>query len=149
MEVTTIPVENSQQPRWEESHNVPHDKAVALIAAGEKAGGVCHELTAQSTVVCFFQGNRGVGIDWQMLSAEMGTQSDQRPGTAHAAEAVAYPYLSSRFIVVAPPKVEGDQALVTATLMGQECTLNMSSSDPTPQNKYGWSIYGEICGPIP
>lgn len=146
--VEVIPVEIGQQPRWEEFRNVSHDNAVALIAAGEKAGGKCHELTAQDTVVCFFQGSRGVGIDWQKLSADLDTQSDLKPGTTQAAEAVAYSYLSSRFIFVAPAKIEGNQALVTATHMGQKCTLNMSSTAPTPQNKYGWSIYGEVCGPV-
>lgn len=148
VEVIAVQVEQNQQPRWEESRNIPHDKAVSLIAAGEKAGGACHELTAQSTVVCFFQGSRSAGIDWKKLSTELGNQSDLTQGTTKAAEAVAYSYLSSRFIVVAPPKIEGDQALVTAMLMGQECTLKMSSIAATPQNKYGWSIYGEVCGPI-
>jgi hypothetical protein len=148
VDAKTIPVEQSQQPRWEESRNIPHDKAVALIAAGEKAGGDCHELTAQSTVVCFFQGGRSAGIDWQQLNEDVGIPSELKPGTADAAKAVAYSFLSSRFIEVAPPQIEGDHALVTAMFMGQECTLNMQAIAPTPFNKYGWSIYGEVCGPI-
>jgi hypothetical protein len=146
--VVEIPVELSKKPRWEESRNIPHDKAVALIAAGEKAGGVCHEMAAQSTVVCFFQGDRGVGINWQQLNENVGIPSELKPGTADAAKAVAYSFLSSRFIEVAPPQIEGDHALVTAMILGQQCTLNMQATAPTPFNKHGWSIYGEVCGPI-
>jgi hypothetical protein len=145
VEVIPVQLEQDQHSHWEEANDISHDKAPALVAAGEKAGGLCHELIPQKTVVCLFQGNRSVGIDWEKLSKSLGgVQQDIKSGTAEAAQAMAQSYLSDRFIVVAPPKVEGDQALVSALFMGEECTLNMSRTQNS-QNGFGWLIYGSVC----
>lgn len=68
VEVYPVQIEQPQPARWVEHRNIPHDKAVDLIAAGANAGGVCHELTAEQIVVCLFPGNRSGGIDWDKLS---------------------------------------------------------------------------------
>lgn len=80
-----------------------------------------------------------------LFTIAFGAQAEMKPGTPEAAGAMAIPYLTNRFIVVAPPEVEGDEATVKALIMGQECTLNMVRA-PNSQNAYGWSVYGSVCG---
>jgi hypothetical protein len=80
-----------------------------------------------------------------LFTVAVGAQAEIKPGTPDAAQAMAVPYLSNRFIVVAPPEIEGDEATVKALFMGQECTLNMVRA-PSSQNEYGWSVYGSVCG---
>jgi hypothetical protein len=70
-------------------------------------------------------------------------------GTSDAAEALAKDYMATMFILVGPPKVDGDQALVTARVFGQQCQLNMVRIGKEAGNSYGWQIFGQICGPIP
>ncbi|MBW9240939.1 hypothetical protein I6U33_26785 [Pseudomonas carnis] len=80
-----------------------------------------------------------------LFTVAVGVQAEIKPGTPQAAQAMALPYLTNRFIVVAPAEVKGDEAKVKALFMGQECTLNMVRA-PISQNQYGWTIYGSICG---
>lgn len=68
VEVITVQLEQTQQARWEEYRDIPHDKAADLIAAGKNVGGACHELTAEGIVVCYFSGSPSAGIDWEKLS---------------------------------------------------------------------------------
>ncbi|WP_426103036.1 hypothetical protein [Pseudomonas sp. PSPC3-3] len=80
-----------------------------------------------------------------LFTVAVGVQAEIKPGTPDAAQAMALPYLTNRFIAVAPAEVKGDEATVKALFMGQECTLNMVRA-PISQNEYGWSVYGSVCG---
>lgn len=80
-----------------------------------------------------------------LFTVAIGVHAEIKPGTPGAAQAMALPYLTNRFIVVAPAEVKGDEATVKALFMGQECTLNMVRA-PISQNEYGWSVYGSVCG---
>ncbi|MHC8403512.1 hypothetical protein ACYZTX_29835 [Pseudomonas sp. MDT1-17] len=80
-----------------------------------------------------------------LFTVALGAQAEIKPGSPEAAQAMAIPYLTNRFIVIAPPEVKGDEATVKALFMGQECTLNMVRA-PSSQNEYGWSVYGSVCG---
>ncbi|WP_323601026.1 hypothetical protein [Pseudomonas putida] len=80
-----------------------------------------------------------------LFTVAVGAQAEIKPGTPDAAQAMALPYLTNRFMVVGPAKVEGDEATVKALFMGQECTLSMVRA-PRSQNEYGWSVYGSVCG---
>lgn len=80
-----------------------------------------------------------------LFTIALGAQAEIKPGTPEAAEAMAVPYLTNRFMVIAPPEVKGDEATVKALFMGHECTLNMVRA-LSSQNEYGWSVYGSVCG---
>ncbi|MHC5194889.1 hypothetical protein ACYSUW_14140 [Pseudomonas frederiksbergensis] len=69
VEVSTVKIDQPTPARWEEFQGVHPDKAAGLIAAGQKVGGACHELSAKGTVVCYFPPNvpRTVGIDWEKV----------------------------------------------------------------------------------
>ncbi|HDS1721474.1 hypothetical protein NPS53_08195 [Pseudomonas putida] len=71
VEVSSVEVDQAHTPRWEVARDVPHDKAAGAIAAGKKAGGMCHELAEERMVVCVFTASRSVGIDWDKLHKEM------------------------------------------------------------------------------
>lgn len=70
VEVTTVEMDKARSARWEEFRDIPHDKAVDLITAGQQARGTCHELPAEKIVVCYYPEYQPqeVGIDWQKLS---------------------------------------------------------------------------------
>lgn len=70
-------------------------------------------------------------------------------GTADAAGALAKDYMATQFILVGSPKVDGDQALVTARMFGQQCQLNMVRTGNESGNEHGWQIFGQVCGPAP
>lgn len=70
-------------------------------------------------------------------------------GTSDAAGALAHEYMATKFILVGAPKVDGDHAIVTAKMFGQECQLNMARTEQKQGNGYGWEIFGEVCGPAP
>ncbi len=69
VEVTNVVIDQPTPARWEEIQGVHPGKAAGLIAAGQKAGGACHEMSAKDTVVCYFPPNvpRRVGIDWEKV----------------------------------------------------------------------------------
>jgi hypothetical protein len=67
------------------------------------------------------------------------------PGTPEAAQAYAVPYLVNRFVSVAKPEINEDQAMVKTMVLGQECTLYMVQ-DPSDKSGSGWRLYGSICG---
>lgn len=66
VKVSTIKAAAVTDPRWEEFLGVQHDESADLIAAGQRAGGACHELSTKGTVVCYFPESlpKQVGIDW-------------------------------------------------------------------------------------
>lgn len=70
-------------------------------------------------------------------------------GSTEAAGELAKEYMATQFIIVGPPKVDGDQALVTAQVFGQQCQLNMVRIGQQSGNEHGWKIFGQVCGPIP
>lgn len=57
--------------------------------------------------------------------------------------------MATQFILVGPPKVDGDHALVTARMFGQECQLNMARTGNESTNEHGWQIFGQVCGSAP
>ena len=82
-----------------------------------------------------------------LLTVALGAQAEIQPGTPEAAQAMATPYLAGRFILVAQPVVQGQEATVKTLFMGQQCTLNMVRV-PETQNNYGWSVHGSVCGAL-
>lgn len=70
-------------------------------------------------------------------------------GTSEAAGALAKDYMATQFILVGKPKIDGDHALVTAKMFGQECQLNMVRIGKESGNEHGWQIFGQVCGPTP
>lgn len=70
-------------------------------------------------------------------------------GSSEAAGELAKDYMATQFILVGQPKVEGDQALVTAQVFGQQCQLNMVRIGKQSGNASGWQIFGQVCGPTP
>ncbi|MGF6281864.1 hypothetical protein ABH908_000103 [Pseudomonas frederiksbergensis] len=67
------------------------------------------------------------------------------PGSPEAAQAYAVPYLVNRFVSVAKPEINEDQAMVKTMVLGQECTLYMVQ-DPSDKSGSGWRLYGSTCG---
>lgn len=70
VEVSTVEI--AQQPRWEVVRNVSHGEATTIVATGEQAGGMCHELAVEKVVVCVFRGPKDVGYDWEKVIKQMG-----------------------------------------------------------------------------
>jgi hypothetical protein len=61
--------------RWVEYRYRPHDVTTAmLIEGGEKLGGLCHELSVEKIVVCYYDTEKSV-------AAYRALGSDQTPAT--------------------------------------------------------------------
>lgn len=57
--------------RWVEYRDVSHASATKIIDAAEKAlGGICHELSKEQIVVCFYSAERTAGINWNAVGRD-------------------------------------------------------------------------------
>lgn len=51
---------DSASGRWEEYRAIPPEKAEAIIAVATKSGGICHELSPEKIMVCYYADSAGV-----------------------------------------------------------------------------------------
>lgn len=84
-----------------------------------------------------------------LLASVSASAQSGESGTSEAVEALAKEYMATQFILVGPAKVDGNHALVTVRMLGQECQLNMSRTGAASSNEYEWKIFGQVCGQAP